>query len=89
MTKALRCIALCLIAAAPIVGAACSSDDESDGEQHNDSHEGACAEIEEACAPKDDGSDQAVADCHDLGHDTPEAECEAQEDACITLCNSK
>lgn len=52
-------------------------------------HEGACGEIEEACAGKDDGSDPEITACHALAHDGPEETCEAMEEECIEHCGGE
>ena len=73
----------------PLLAAACGSDDDDgNGDSHGGAHEGPCGEIEEKCAPKDDGTDQVIADCHDLGHDGTEEECEAAEAMCLAACGA-
>ena len=57
------------------------------GSQADEDHEhGACAEIEEACAAKDDGTPGPVADCHHLAHEGPAEGCAAKRAECLTAC---
>lgn len=58
---------------------ACGTDDTHTGT-------GACAELAEACHDAGDLGDPDAAECHDVGHGTDEAACEAELDACLTLC---
>lgn len=46
-----------------------------------------CQAIVDACHHLDDGSDGAIGDCHDLGHDGDEAACTAELADCVdTVC---
>jgi hypothetical protein len=71
-----------LVALAALCSGACSADDEDDGH----SHHGPCAEIEELCADKDDGTPGVIADCHQLAHEGSTQRCEAQHAACLQAC---
>ena len=48
----------------------------------------ACEAIIDACHTKDDGSVQAINDCHTVGHDGVDADCQAQHDDCVALCGA-
>lgn len=76
------------MAIAALVVVACSSE-----EDHNHSHTGlpaSCQAIVDACHHVDDGSDQAVNDCHTKGHDgKADADCASDKDRCVALCEAK
>lgn len=70
-----------------VLAFACSdSNGEADGDGHGE--EGPCHEIEESCAPKDDGTNAEISECHEFGHDGTEAECMSNLDRCLTACGS-
>lgn len=71
-----------LVALATSCSWACGADDQD--EEHV--HHGPCAEIEEVCAEKDDGTPGAIADCHRLAHEGSAQRCEAQHAACLQAC---
>ncbi|RMG96790.1 MAG: hypothetical protein D6705_10320 [Deltaproteobacteria bacterium] len=59
----------------------CKSDD--DGNDLTNAQ--ACANIIEACHPKDDGSDPVINGCHEKAHDG--GDCLSDYDMCIMACN--
>jgi hypothetical protein len=73
------------VRALSFLGAACCAS--ACGSEADEQHEhGACAEIEEACAAKDDGAPGPIADCHQLAHEGSAEGCAAERAACLQAC---
>ena len=74
------CVAACVVALG-----ACSDDD---GEDDDGGVPAVCQAIIDACHEAEENGVEGAADCHETGHHEVEADCEAQHDACVALCEA-
>ncbi len=72
----------------PIVGLALGFYAGCTGSSSETPVDNACEGIIEACHTKDDGSVENINDCHTVGHDGVEADCQAQYQDCVALCDA-
>ena len=83
MTRTRLLMTVCAAAALSLAHAC--GDDEDGHDDGEESLDGDCAVISEACHHADEGEGEAH-DCHELAHDNETAACTDQKDACITAC---
>jgi hypothetical protein len=77
---------LSVVAALPLLAAACGSDDPEENHEHQQPAE--CEPISDACHAVDTGDPGPIHDCHETGHDGTAAECTAAAANCIALCEA-
>ena len=64
---------------------ACSDDE---GEDDGTGVPASCQAIIDACHEAEEAGVEGAAECHETGHHEVEADCDAQKDACIALCEA-